>query len=972
MTNESQMQDAATTVGATSIALTSRANAPQPMAPTEKPGKFTGIDFKFTSEDAPEVPEGTSDKEHFMIVEAWKHSDFLCRNYILSGFQDDLYNVYSVIKTSKELWGVLEQKYKIEDAEIKKYFVARFLDFKMIDSKSIVSQVQELQVIIHDLLAEEDNKVAERRSKGNSTINRAHIVEDDQNNSMKRKKAEQGSHQPKKKFKGKCFNCGKIDHKSMDCRAPKKGKKKDQAIMIESNKECDDLCAMFSECSLVGNPREWWMDSGATRYVCANKELFSSFAPAQVEEIIYMANSAMAKELVDLPLENKPLGSKWIFKRKMIADGTIDNYMARLVVKGFKQKEGLDYFDTYSPVIRITSIGMLIALAAVYGLEIHQMDVKIPFLNGELEEEIYMKQPGGFVVPRKENKSKFGMNDLGVADVILGIRIHRTPQGLTLSQSHYIENVLDKFKYMEFGIAKTPLDVSFALRKNKGESDSQLEYARVLGCLLSTKVLQQKTKKMYVEESGCFDADTHHVQNDGVLAEDVFAIQEQHTYHHNPSQQDVAAAAALEIEFQQQLNLEMEECYNNTHNNNMQDQLIHDQQNNNNNNNSNQGLSCDQSNWGEMNFPPYQNQEDSNNINNHNNFQQQNFPIPMSDAPYLTTPDLLNMFPLPRCSQSSLLPQKSPNLLTSLELIGDIDGGASTSNAVYDPSLVLPLNLPPQPPLLRELFHSFPHGYGLRNLRSNNNTSFFNGMEERDQVNGALYQDNGEGRPFDNGIFEFSAGMNDIAKNRDGIKETKHFATERQRRVHLNDKYKALRSMVPNPSKTDRASIVKDAIDYINELKRGVNELKLMVEKKRCSKDRIKRQKKEDGTSLEGLDAKQMDEVEQSYNGNSLRSSWLQRRSKNTEVDVRIVDDEVTVKLVQQKRINCLLFASKVLDELQLDLHHVAGGLIGDYYSFLFNSKISEGSTVYASAIAKKLIEVVDIQYAAIAPANSY
>ncbi|MCD7473195.1 hypothetical protein HAX54_014850 [Datura stramonium] len=468
---------------------------------------------------------------------------------------------------------------------------------------------------------------------------------------------------------------------------------------------------------------------------------------------------------------------------------------------------------------------------------------------------------------------------------------------------------------------------------------------------------------MYVEESACFDHATH-VQHEG-LAEDVFAIQE-HTYHHNSSQQDAAvvAAASLEMEFQQQLNHEMEQCYNNTHNNSMQDQLIHDQPNN-----INQGLSCDQSNWGEMSFPQYQNQEDNtnNNNNNNNNFQQQNFPTPIPEAPYLTTPDLLNMFPLPRCSQSSLLPQKSPNLLTSLGLIGDIDG-ASTSSAVYDPSL-LPLNLPPQPPLLRELFHSFPHGYGLRNLRSNN-TSFFNGLEERDQVSGGLYQD-GEGRPFDNGIFEFSADMNEIAKNRDG-KETKHFATERQRRVHLNDKYKALRSMVPNPSKNDRASIVKDAIDYINELKRGVNELKLMVEKKRCSRDRMKRQKTEGGTSLDGPDAKQMDEVDQSYNGNSLRSSWLQRRSKNTEVDIRIVDDEVTVKLVQQKRINCLLFASKVLDDLQLDLHHVAGGLIGDYYSFLFNSKISEGSTVYASAIAKKLIEVVDIQYAAIAPTNSY
>ncbi|KAF3650354.1 putative phosphoserine aminotransferase, chloroplastic-like [Capsicum annuum] len=65
--------------------------------------------------------------------------------------------------------------------------------------------------------------------------------------------------------------------------------------MIESNKEYDDLCAMFTECNLVRNPHEWWMDSGATRHVCANKELFSSFAPAQAEEMLYMANSTTAK-----------------------------------------------------------------------------------------------------------------------------------------------------------------------------------------------------------------------------------------------------------------------------------------------------------------------------------------------------------------------------------------------------------------------------------------------------------------------------------------------------------------------------------------------------------------------------------------------------------------------------------------------------------------------------------------------------
>ena len=109
-------------------------------------------------------------------------------------------------------------------------------------------------------------------------------------------------------------------------------------------------------------------------------------------------------ELVDLPPGNKPLGCKWIFKKKMKADGSIDKYKARLVAKGYRQKEGLDYFDTYSPVTRITSIRMLIDIAALHNLEIHQMDLKTTFLNGELDEEIYMEQPEGFIVPGNESK----------------------------------------------------------------------------------------------------------------------------------------------------------------------------------------------------------------------------------------------------------------------------------------------------------------------------------------------------------------------------------------------------------------------------------------------------------------------------------------------------------------------------------------------------------------------------------------
>ncbi|XP_075108923.1 uncharacterized protein LOC142180755 [Nicotiana tabacum] len=266
MTNGEEQIDHVVTVTATTVSGMpgpSRPTAPATAMPlAKKSGKFSGVDFK---------------------------------RWLQKMKEDDMYNVYSNIATSKELWNALEKKYKTEDAGLKKFVAAKFLDYKMVDNKSMVSQVKRtssmvineafqvatfieklpslwkdfknylkhkckemtLEDLIVRLQIEEDNKAAEKKSRGNSTIMCANIVEEASASKKRKKPSGPNNYLSKKRFKGNCHNCGKVGHKATECRAPKKDKKKSQANIIEKNGEIDDLCAMLSEYNLVGNPREW-------------------------------------------------------------------------------------------------------------------------------------------------------------------------------------------------------------------------------------------------------------------------------------------------------------------------------------------------------------------------------------------------------------------------------------------------------------------------------------------------------------------------------------------------------------------------------------------------------------------------------------------------------------------------------------------------------------------------------------------
>ncbi|CAL8993086.1 unnamed protein product, partial [Prunus brigantina] len=108
-------------------------------------------------------------------------------------------------------------------------------------------------------------------------------------------------------------------------------------------------------------------------------------------------------KLVDLPQGCKPIGCKWVYKTKRNSKGQIDRYKARLVAKGFTQQEGVDYNETFSPVSTKDSLRVIMALVAHFDLDLHQMDVQTAFLNGNLIEEIYMKQPDGFIQKGEED-----------------------------------------------------------------------------------------------------------------------------------------------------------------------------------------------------------------------------------------------------------------------------------------------------------------------------------------------------------------------------------------------------------------------------------------------------------------------------------------------------------------------------------------------------------------------------------------
>ncbi|KAJ9561618.1 hypothetical protein OSB04_006778 [Centaurea solstitialis] len=200
-------------------------------------------------------------------------------------------------------------------------------------------------------------------------------------------------------------------------------------------------------------------------------------------------------DLEELPKGAKAVGNKWVFKTKLDQNGNVERYKARLVAKGFTQNKGVDYKETFSPVSRKESLRIVLALVAHFDLELHQMDVKTAFLNGDLYEDVYMSQPEGFKEEGKEHlicklkKSIYGLKQAS----------QQWENGtLGLSQKAYINRILNKYNMQNCAPTVAPVVKgdkfgSYQCPNTEAEREQMklIPYASVFGSLMYAQVCTQ-------------------------------------------------------------------------------------------------------------------------------------------------------------------------------------------------------------------------------------------------------------------------------------------------------------------------------------------------------------------------------------------------------------------------------------------------------------------------------------------------
>ncbi|RVX02234.1 Copia protein [Vitis vinifera] len=244
---------------------------------------------------------------------------------------------------------------------------------------------------------------------------------------------------------------------------------------------------------IIGNPSSGVRTRSSLRNICNNLAFISQIEPKNIKDAIVDENWMIAMqeelnqfersevwELVPRPSNQSVIGTKWVFRNKMDENGIIVRNKARLVAQGYNQEEGIDYEETFAPVARLEAIRMLLAFACFKDFILYQMDVKSAFLNGFINEEVYIEQPPGFQsfnfpnhvfklkkalygLKQAPRACEFEMSMMGELNFFLGLQIKQLKEGTFINQAKYIKDLLKRFNMEEVKVMKTPMSSSIKL-----------------------------------------------------------------------------------------------------------------------------------------------------------------------------------------------------------------------------------------------------------------------------------------------------------------------------------------------------------------------------------------------------------------------------------------------------------------------------------------------------------------------------
>ncbi|GAU24192.1 hypothetical protein TSUD_23290 [Trifolium subterraneum] len=284
------------------------------------------------------IPELEEDEtvENLRRRSKWENDDYICRGNILNGMSDTLFDIYQNVESAKELWDCLEAKYMADDSSSKKFLVTDFNNYKMVESRSVMEQFNELLRILgqftqHGLKMDETISVSsiidklppswkdfkhnlKHRKDKLSLIQLGKGGKNDNNKNKGKKRAfnnKKGNFGVNKKPKLECWKCGRTDHFKKDCRSGKKhdntnasgsGKgSKDQSENQGQKSICDlnslikHSVSLTSEAFYVQDDAiAWWINSGATTHVCKDRFWFKTFVPVEDGSILYMGDDYFA------------------------------------------------------------------------------------------------------------------------------------------------------------------------------------------------------------------------------------------------------------------------------------------------------------------------------------------------------------------------------------------------------------------------------------------------------------------------------------------------------------------------------------------------------------------------------------------------------------------------------------------------------------------------------------------------------